>query len=127
MKVFNYIIVALFTLTASFAVIVARRTPEHSASVSYVALAGVLLGWAILLGYYQSKPYRGGTASIVGAILLGIGIWSGLGELFWEERTSQKDVWLGALVTLFFIGTGVALTLQGHRIHELRANHVRDT
>jgi len=128
MKVFSYIVVGLLTVTACLAVIVALRPPEQSGfPVKYIVLAGLLLGWAILLAYYQLKSYRGGAASIIGAIVLGIAIQAGLGGLLWEEHTNLKEAWLYALVTLLFIGMGAALMLQGHRKHKLRANHVQDT
>jgi hypothetical protein len=120
MKVLNYFVVGLLTAIASLGMVVALR-PEHSgSSVKYVALSGLLLGWAILLGYYQSKSYRGGAASIIGAVLVGVGIWTGLGALLWEEQLARKDAGLEASVIIFLIGSGIALMLQGHRIHKLR-------
>jgi len=128
MKVFNYIVVGVLTCTASLALIVALRRPENvEFSVKYIALSGLLLAWAMLLGYYQSKSYRGGAASIIGTILLGIGIWAGFGGFFWKEHTTQSDAWLYALANVALICMGIALILQGHRIHKLRANHAQDT
>lgn len=127
MKIINYAVVGLLTFTASLSVVFGPRVPDSASSAKSLVLAAMLLGWAMLLAYYQSKSYRGGAASIVGAILLGIGMWSASGEFLWHEHAIEKDRWTHVLATLFLIGSGIALLRQGHQIHKLRTSHVQDT
>ena len=127
MKIVNYAIVGLLTFTASLSVVFGPRTTGSASLAKSLVLAAMLLGWAMLLAFYQSKSYRGGAASIVGAILFGIGIWSVFGELFWHEHAIEKDRWTHVLAILFLIGSGSALLRQGHQIHKLRTSHVQDS
>jgi hypothetical protein len=126
MKVFNYLVVGLLIAIASLGMVVALREENSGSLLKYAALSGLFLAWAILLAYYQSRSYRGGAASIIGALLLGIGIWTGLAPLLWEEPPAGKDAWLGASVVIFLIGSGLALMLQGHRIHKLKQVQAQD-
>ena len=126
MKVFNYLVVGLLTAIASLGMVVALRAENPGSSLKYAALSGLLLGWAVLLAYYQSRSYRGVAASLIGAVLLGIGIWTGLAPLLWEEQPVGRDAWLEASGVIFLIGSGLTLMLQGHRIHKLRTVQAQD-
>jgi hypothetical protein len=126
MKTFNYVVAGVLTVVASLGMVVALRAGSSGSSLKYAALSGLFLGWAVLLAYYQSRSYRGGAASVIGAVLLGIGVWTGLAPLLWEQQPVGRDAWLEGAVVIFLIGSGIALMLQGHRIHKLKAVQARD-
>jgi hypothetical protein len=80
----------------------------------------VFLLWGVLLIQYQARSYRGGAATIVGAFLLGIGLSELVGELLWKEPLTTRDAWTVLVAEVTFFIAGLALLVQGHRIH--RAN-----
>ena len=128
MKIIGYLISGILTFTAALLVTMGRHLPQFSgASFKPVMLGVVMLAWAMLLNYYLTKSYRGGAASIVGAIMLGVSIWSGLGELLWPEFATVRQTWTSVLASLFFVGAGLALLIQGHRLHKAYTRKVQDT
>ena len=128
MKIIGYLISGILTFTAALLVTMGRHIPQFSDTPFKPVMLGVVMfGWAILLNYFLIKSYRGGAASIVGAIMTGVGIWSGLGELFWPEYTTVRLAWTSALASLFFVVAGVTLLMQGHRLHTLHARKIQDT
>lgn len=106
-------------------IVVGSRSAKFiDAPAEPVVMGLVFLAWGILLILYRARSYKGGAASIVGAILLGIGIWSVIGEVFWQLRPTVKEMWTAVAAEGFMVVAGTALLLQGHRIHRVRINGV---
>lgn len=118
MKFINYAVFGILVTTGGFAVVLAGKGERPTGEA--IALGIVLVAWAMALFYYQSHSYRGGAASVIGAILIGIGIWNASVDVFWTAHASVREAWISAVTDLFIIGSGMALLVQGHRIHKQR-------
>lgn len=78
----------------------------------------VLAGHAALA--YSRKCYRGGTTSIVGGVLLWIGVVRFTGEVEEYFLGEVVSLWPVVFALLVFSGLGGALLIAGHRIHKER-------
>lgn len=83
----------------------------------------MVLGWGLTFGYLQAKSYQGGITTVIGVLLLGVGIWNGVGDLLWKTFTTLKDAIAYIFASLFLIGAGGALLWQGHRVHKMKTTN----
>lgn len=118
MKIVNYAIFGILVGTGGFAIVLAGKGERPTGEA--IALGIVLVTWGMALFYYQSNSYRGGAASVIGAILLGIGVWNAPVDVFWTAHPAVREAWISAVTDLFIVGSGIALLIQGHRIHKQR-------
>ncbi|MFZ5844070.1 MAG: hypothetical protein ACOY3E_14375 [Pseudomonadota bacterium] len=92
----------------------------HGAVWHRVITVSIFLTLSILAFYGHAKAYRGGAATITGAVLLGlavIGIASALKD--GDFSGSARQIAGVVIVTVLLVTGGVALLRQGHRHHLL--------
>ena len=112
------ILPAAMLLLGAFSVVFGPASPRFADDPSKALVGGLLLiTWGTLLTWYQVRGYRGGAATIIGGFLVGLGAYSACDGLLWNTPSSAKEIGLEIVVFGIFTGAGIALLMQGHRIH----------
>ena len=120
MKLLRYSVGGVLVLLALLFAMFAPSMPRFGEAPAQPYVVGLLLlVWGVLLIRYQTSSYKGGTASVFGAFLLGVGVWGVCGEIFWREYVATKPAWARVMAEATFVIVGVALLVQGHRIHKM--------
>lgn len=124
MNILVYAISVLLGTLGLLAVVLGPWLPgSEEAGRQRTVLGFVLLSWGVAFGFYRMKSYRGGAASIVGLLLLGIGISYGIGNFLWRTHATEKDFLTNVFASVFLIVAGVALLWQGHKVHKSKQVH----
>jgi hypothetical protein len=122
MKVLGYIVAGLLSFCGILVLAFLPGTPKYAVVPAGPIIMGlVFLVWSSLLVLYLSRSYRGGAGSIVGAVLLGIGIWSVVVNVLGAGYVDTEKAWMETIGALLSILAGVALLVQGHKIHKSHA------
>ena len=87
--------------------------------VSGLAMGVLFVVWGALLLWYRAKSYRGGAATIIGALLLGMSAYTLLENIFWAVPTTPKEAFIQISVLVVLAVAGSALVKQGHKMHRL--------
>lgn len=123
MRIATYILAGMLVLFGMLGVVAGLSSFGSAESPGASVVGGLLfLSWGILLGWYRAKAYRGGAATIVGAILLSFGAFSASRSLLWRVPVSRKDVGREIATFVGFVVPGVALLMQGRAIHRLKTD-----
>lgn len=95
--------------------------PRHLESPAKpISLGIVFLVWAYSLVKSVSSNYKGGAASVVGAFLIGMGIYSATSILYLSKDLTTVEIFASHLAYIVFFIAGAALMYQGHRIHKTK-------
>jgi hypothetical protein len=84
-----------------------------------VTLGAIVIIWGGLLLWYRAKKYRGGAATMIGALILGLAINSLLDHFFLALPATLKDALIQISIVILLILAGTALLKQGHKMHRL--------
>ena len=127
MKLFTYIFSGLLVLLG---VISFFPVPgdEHDAGVSASEMisGGILIAWGGVLAWSRTANYRGGLATVVGAFLLGSGVYVSLAPFFMDASQLQASAGIKLTSALLILVPAVALLALGHRIHTRRVRVARE-
>lgn len=122
MNLIVYIISGCLTGLGLFAIVLGLTLHEYTESdLKQTALGVVLIAWGLTFGYYRAISYRGGITTIIGVLLFGVGIYSGIGDFLWRPFVTQKDAFANVFASVFFIVVGGALMWHGHKAHKLNS------
>jgi len=119
MKIIGYIFAFLLALIGFLFIAFSSGLNElPNTPLKTKVLGVVFISWGYSLMTYIFKNYKGGPTSIIGAILVGFGIYMSP-EIFTLTETinSVEVAATYTLIVLLILG-GLILLFQGHRIHK---------
>lgn len=112
----------LAIIFAVLALIVAFLGGHKLDQISRIIFFTVFSLWSMAAYIYSAKDYRGGVVSIVGAILLGIGLYSTMFSIFLMDYSVETEIFIveiiaNAIVAIIFLFPGLVFVEIGHKRH----------
>jgi len=119
MKTFKYVVSVIFLLIGIGFVVRGPVLPEDFVNpLKPIALGIAFFMWGVSLNLYTKSNYRGGAASIIGAFLVGFGLYTSADVLHMDKSLADpQKLAIYVAVALLYVA-GAALLRQGHRIHK---------
>lgn len=119
MKILGYTIAFILALLGFlFIAFSSSMTEPPNSPIKSTFLGAVFIAWAYLLFEYIKSNYKGGPASIIGAILTGFGIYMFPDILMLKETNTPVEATATYLTSGLLILAGLILLFQGHRMHK---------
>ena len=119
MKIASYALGFLaFVCSFSAGLSISSGDPIIWFSTFMTLVFGVLSG---LAHEYQKSNYHGGIASVVGAVLVAVGVvlCFEVASQYWYEENQEIEVSTNVVLILLFVFPGLLLVQKGHKIHRL--------
>lgn len=119
MKIIGYIFATILALIGFLFIAFSSTLNEPpNTPLKTIVLGCVFISWGYLLKEYLLKNYKGGPTSIIGAILIGFGIYMSPDILSLTAANDSVEVAATYITIVSLLLGGLILLFQGHRTHK---------